>query len=311
MGDENNISHLKKKTSTHNNEDDHTKPNNQKEAPKHIELSQNLSDLVLIPTIKPKATDEDPSGLEYHALNGKCYQITSFVETKVFTLTSSEETGNKLTRFNSSVMSRTYPKGMRVDSSNYNPVPLWYGGCQIVALNYQTPDIFLRINEGKFQKNKRNGYILKPQCLRVTEDNPVIDWPGAFVSETHRRTTKVLYLKIISGWRLVPKTEWNSNTVFVKVSLYTANDIVEKFTEIVDDNLHNPFFNSEFAFDIIHEEIDMIMMEVFDKKKNLLFYYSIPVDCMRNGFRVVPLKDLYGREEKEAELFVHSLLNKI
>ncbi len=37
------------------------------------------------------------------------------------------------------MFSRVYPKGQRIDSSNYNPVPFWNVGCQMVALNYQTP----------------------------------------------------------------------------------------------------------------------------------------------------------------------------
>jgi hypothetical protein len=35
-------------------------------------------------------------------------------------------------------LSRVYPKGTRVDSSNYNPTKFWNYGCQMVALNYQT-----------------------------------------------------------------------------------------------------------------------------------------------------------------------------
>ena len=37
------------------------------------------------------------------------------------------------------MLSRVYPGGQRIDSSNYNPVPFWNVGCQMVALNYQTP----------------------------------------------------------------------------------------------------------------------------------------------------------------------------
>ena len=37
------------------------------------------------------------------------------------------------------MLSRLYPKATRMDSSNYNPVPFWNVGSQIVALNYQTP----------------------------------------------------------------------------------------------------------------------------------------------------------------------------
>ena len=33
---------------------------------------------------------------------------------------------------------RTYPSGMRIDSSNFNPVIFWAFGLQMVALNYQT-----------------------------------------------------------------------------------------------------------------------------------------------------------------------------
>lgn len=41
-------------------------------------------------------------------------------------------------RYNKRQMSRIYPKGTRVDSSNYSPQPFWTAGCQFVALNYQT-----------------------------------------------------------------------------------------------------------------------------------------------------------------------------
>ena len=34
---------------------------------------------------------------------------------------------------------RTYPKGVRFDSSNYDPVRMWNCGIQLVALNFQTP----------------------------------------------------------------------------------------------------------------------------------------------------------------------------
>ena len=33
---------------------------------------------------------------------------------------------------------RMYPAGMRIDSSNFNPVAYWMCGIQLVALNYQT-----------------------------------------------------------------------------------------------------------------------------------------------------------------------------
>ena len=80
---------------------------------------------------------------------------------------------------------RTYPGGTRIDSSNYDPIPLWNHGIQMVALNVQTPgkylcvssivteielllyvDLSMYLNQGKFRQNGGCGYILKPKVMR-------------------------------------------------------------------------------------------------------------------------------------------------
>ena len=33
---------------------------------------------------------------------------------------------------------RVYPAGMRIDSSNFNPISVWSCGIQMAAMNYQT-----------------------------------------------------------------------------------------------------------------------------------------------------------------------------
>ena len=53
----------------------------------------------------------------------------------------------------------------RLDSSNFNPMPFWCLGVQLVALNYQTPDRAMHLLRGLFLANGRSGYILKPACL--------------------------------------------------------------------------------------------------------------------------------------------------
>jgi hypothetical protein len=35
-------------------------------------------------------------------------------------------------------LSRVYPSGKRLDSSNFDPQPMWNAGIQLVALNYQS-----------------------------------------------------------------------------------------------------------------------------------------------------------------------------
>ena len=48
-------------------------------------------------------------------------------------------------QYNDNQQSRVYPKGARMDSSNYDPMPAWILGTQMCALNYQTPDKAMQV----------------------------------------------------------------------------------------------------------------------------------------------------------------------
>lgn len=63
-------------------------------------------------------------------------EIRSFVETKADSVTRQKP--NDLLKYNQKALTRIYPKGQRVDSSNYDPFRLWLCGSQMVALNFQT-----------------------------------------------------------------------------------------------------------------------------------------------------------------------------
>jgi phosphatidylinositol phospholipase C, delta len=109
----------------------------------------------------------------------------------VFSL--SESTANKilkqgmvdLIKHNRTHLVRTYPKGTRIGSTNYEPHRYWSAGCQLVAINWQTfgvslfhhsshlcvvnlerVDLGYMINHAMFQRNDRLGYVLKPSPLR-------------------------------------------------------------------------------------------------------------------------------------------------
>ena len=58
---------------------------------------------------------------------------------------------------NTRQVSRIYPKGVRVDSSNLFPMPHWCAGSQMVALNYQTYDLPMRLNRALFSMAENGG----------------------------------------------------------------------------------------------------------------------------------------------------------
>jgi phosphatidylinositol phospholipase C delta len=70
----------------------------------------------------------------------------------------------KIGQHNSRHLMRVYPKGTRISSRNLHPVPFWAVGAQICALNWQSFDAALQLNEALFWGTE--GYVLKPAALR-------------------------------------------------------------------------------------------------------------------------------------------------
>lgn len=68
-----------------------------------------------------------------------CFRdMSSFPETKAEKYVNKIK-GKKFLQYNRLQLSRIYPRGQRLDSSNYDPLPMWLCGSQLVALNFQTP----------------------------------------------------------------------------------------------------------------------------------------------------------------------------
>jgi phosphatidylinositol phospholipase C delta len=87
------------------------------------------------------------AALLVYTVGVKCHGLDPNVEyapEHIFSL--SENAANKLVKANMNELIththlhlvRVYPKGTRVNSSNYQPHRYWAGGCQVVALNWQT-----------------------------------------------------------------------------------------------------------------------------------------------------------------------------
>jgi hypothetical protein len=83
----------------------------------------------------------------------------------------------------------------------------------MVALNIQTPDEHLLVNDGRFRENGGTGYVLKPSILMMKED-------------TEPRTTH-LEVKILGGSCLPKpggKTSGECIDPYVKISLFDCHD---------------------------------------------------------------------------------------
>ncbi|KAH6992915.1 hypothetical protein EDB82DRAFT_444649 [Fusarium venenatum] len=95
--------------------------------------------------------------------------IYSISETKLKKRISKEQS---LELIDTQHMVRVYPDPNRVDSSNFDPIKCWQHGVQMVALNYQTHDFNMRLNDAMFTGSL--GYVLKaqpePKQIRIAFD---------------------------------------------------------------------------------------------------------------------------------------------
>lgn len=222
-----------------------------------------------------------------------CWNISSLSEDKVIkNLQTNEE---EFINHNKWTFTRTYPGGLRIDSSNYDPMPAFISGSQVIALNFQTNDLNLQIYLSKFMMNGgvNCGYLLKPEYMLSTSKSP--KYPKDF--------TKPLYqvnVKIISGIQLKPMKKDANDIIdpFVEVSL-KGLPIEEKCnklgrTNTINNNGFNPRFGENYSFQVYCPELAVLVFQVFDEdnmSNEFIGSYAIPVECIRTGYRVVPLKN--------------------
>uniref|UniRef100_A0A7N5KE00 Phosphoinositide phospholipase C n=1 Tax=Ailuropoda melanoleuca TaxID=9646 RepID=A0A7N5KE00_AILME len=233
------------------------------------------------------------------------YEMASFSENRALRLL--QESGNSFVRHNVSHLSRIYPAGWRTDSSNYSPVEMWNGGCQIVALNFQTPGPEMDVYQGRFQDNGACGYVLKPAFLR----DPNSTFNSRALAQGPWWTRKRLSVRVISGQQL-PKVNKNKNSIVdpkVTVEIHgVGQDVASRQTAVVTNNGFNPWWDTEFEFEVVVPELALVRFVVEDydasSKNDFIGQSTIPLGSLKQGYRHVHLLSKNGDQHPSATLFV-------
>ncbi|XP_076872912.1 1-phosphatidylinositol 4,5-bisphosphate phosphodiesterase beta-4 isoform X2 [Brachyhypopomus gauderio] len=190
--------------------------------------------------------------------------------------------------YNKRQMSRIYPKGGRVDSSNYMPQIFWNAGCQMVSLNFQTPDLAMQLNQGKFEYNGACGYLQKPDFMRRSDRmfDPFSETP---VDGVIAATCSV---QVFSGQFLSDK----KIGTYVEVDMYglPTDTIRKEFrTRMVMNNGLNPAYNEEpFVFrKVILPDLAVLRIAVYDDNNKLIGQRILPLDGLQAGYRHISLRN--------------------
>uniref|UniRef100_A0AAR2J6R3 Phosphoinositide phospholipase C n=1 Tax=Pygocentrus nattereri TaxID=42514 RepID=A0AAR2J6R3_PYGNA len=234
----------------------------------------------------------------------KYFEMSSFVETKgMDTMKNSPiEFLEMPVLYNKKQLSRIYPKGTRVDSSNYVPQLFWNVGCQMVALNFQSLDLPMQLNLSVFEYNGRSGYLLKPEFMRRT-DKHFDPFTMNIVDGIVANTVKI---KIVSGQFLTDKKVG----VYAEVDMFgLPTDTRRKFrTKTSNNNSMDPLWEEEpFVFNkVVLPTLASLRVAVFEENGKFIGHRILPVVALRPGYHYINLKNELNQPLLLASLLVYT-----
>lgn len=157
----------------------------------------------------------------------------------------------------------------------------------MVSLNFQTSDLPMQLNQGKFEYNGNCGYLLKPDFMRRADRtfDPFAECPvdGVIAAQCA--------VQVIAGQFLSDKKVGT----YVEVDMYgLPTDTVRKEfrTRMVPSNGLNPVYNEEpFLFrKVVLPDLAVLRFGVYDENGKLLGQRILPLDGLQAGYRHISLR---------------------
>lgn len=264
-----------------------------------MRIAKELSNLIVYCRSVPFAKDKI----------GNFTEMSSFADHKAEKWISPAECSFMM-NYHKKQFTRVYPKGLRATSSNFDPTKFWNCGVQMTALNYQTPDRAMQINQAKFRQNRCSGYVLRPNFMFEIDG---IDYSIKFDpydATTLDCPTINLSLTILSGRHLGRNSDKGYVSPYVEIEIAGIEaDQSKRKTSTIRDNGLNPVWNETFKFEIRCSELAFLRVTVFDedstKNARFLGHGTYPIECIcRRGYRSIPLMNEYSEELELSTLLV-------
>lgn len=243
-----------------------------------------------------------------------------------------------LEKHNMDCLMRVYPS-ISIDSPNFDPLQCWRRGVQMVALNYQTYDTGMQINEAMFASGSdRSGYVLKPPSLRTGPG--VLDRsPESLKSMSLKRVR--FAIDVISAQFLPRPVGPNGNNVpspYIEIQVYIPDEkgygtiiseggqeaqrekstpylSTRRRTKIVPNNGYDPRFETQFRFAVTtkHPDLAFVQWSVYNSSDASSYNnnteakpeatFTAKLSSLLNGYRHLPLRNRLGEQYSFSTIF--------
>lgn len=275
----------------------------------------------------------------FEAPESKRYNhIYSFAERSFEALCRDPESKALLEAHNRLYLTRVYPSGYRLRSTNFNPNIFWRRGVQMVALNWQTYDVGMQMNQAMFAAgNDRTGYVLKPESLRVPPSSvPTDDGKPKVDRQLVRFCVDVISAQQLPRSRgMGPEDSINP---YIEIEILSADDKKKgvafgeggvnasnrnglsgiglphrRRTKIEQQNGFNPVFGDQFKFSLETKYPDLVFVRwivwssvdgrSFGANSVQLATFTAKLSSLCQGYRYLPLYDGNGDQYLFSTLF--------
>ncbi|KAI0135655.1 hypothetical protein F4814DRAFT_32265 [Daldinia grandis] len=278
------------------------------------------------------------SGVKFHGFESteckKSNHILSFMEGTFRKHSKASDSKLALARHNMRYMMRVYPQYSRLSSDNFNPLMYWRRGVQMAALNWQTFDLGMQLNQAMFDGGTdQSGYVLKPASMReirILPDGLPLEAIGKL-----ERQNMTFHINIISAQQLIRPSSLGSNRTldpYVEIEIFHTNDKRDKHdsmagipilsdtplkstTSIVKENGFNPVFNHKADFNVTTKHPELLFVRFSVRLSNdgeyssgrsaLIATYTAKLGSLKQGYRTLPLLDSNGDQYLFSTLFCH------
>ncbi|KAI9369206.1 hypothetical protein BJX61DRAFT_166888 [Aspergillus egyptiacus] len=238
-------------------------------------------------------------------------------------------------KHNRKYLTRVYPSGYRLRSSNFDPLKFWRRGVQMAALNWQTYDTGMQMNQAMFAAGSdRTGYVLKPESLRMVPSESDINVADR---KLVRFRVDVISAQQLPRPRNMPP-DGNINP-YVEIEMFSADDRGQSFatgeggmnasarngisgigyphrrrTKIEQRNGYSPIFNESFRLSLETKYPDLVFVRwtvwsSIDGRSTgnngcvQLATFTAKLTSLSQGYRYMPLYDGSGDQYIFSTLF--------
>ncbi|KAJ5167037.1 uncharacterized protein N7482_005818 [Penicillium canariense] len=280
-------------------------------------------------------------GYKWHSFSSpesrKYNHVYSFAERSFESICQNHDNKVSLEAHNRKYLTRVYPSGFRLRSSNFDPNKFWRRGVQMAALNWQTYDIGMQMNQAMFAAGSdRTGYVLKPESLRL----PMLEHEGP-KRKMERRLVRFA-VDVISAQQLPrPRTLGPEDSInpYVEIEMFSADDRGQSLvfgeggmnasarngvsgigyphrrrTKIEQSNGYSPVFNDRFKLSLETKYPDLVFVRwtvwssldgrsAGNSNSVQLATFTAKLTSLSQGYRYLPLYDGSGDQYLFSTLF--------